>query len=301
MINNLPNGIRALSGVDALKLENSRRDLIDNFVKKDYQLVLPPPISFASHNPSFKFSDSSSNKTLEIVADITREVAIIDGKNIESVNKYCYCNQIVKPFSDDFYSSRNPTQVGCEIYGDNSNNADVEVIENLVASLDLLGVKNINITLSNLEIIASVIGFLGLDKFSKELTKIITSKSSPDLLDFISQNNIDSKNQLLDLISGDFEKVLKSCDEESVKNAINKVVNLKNQLDDKNLNAEFIIDLSDNSSYNYHNGLIFSAYGNGFSKAIARGGRYDCGKYNGSNTPRNATGFSFDLNFILFK
>jgi ATP phosphoribosyltransferase regulatory subunit len=294
MTNNLPAGIYAFSGEKALQLEQSRRVLIDSFIANNYQLVLPAPINFASHTPSFKFSDSSSNNTLELVADITKEVAIIDSKQDEGIHKYCYGNQIVKPFADDFYSSRNPTQIGCEIYGDESINADVEIIQNLVQSLTLLGVQNITITLSNLAIIGTMISVLELTKFRTELMHIISKRSLPDMLDFVAKHTISTKQQLIDIISGDIDAIATY---DAVMSEVQILRNLQDTLRNNNISA--VIDIADNTSYNYHNGLVFSAYGENsagknFSKAIARGGRYAS-----PVNKKSATGFSFDLNFIL--
>ena len=48
------------------------------------------------------------------------------------------------------------------------------------------------------------------------------------------------------------------------------------------------------SGYHYHSGVVFAAYAQGFSNALARGGRYDeVGKAFGRS--RAATGFSMDL------
>ena len=50
-------------------------------------------------------------------------------------------------------------------------------------------------------------------------------------------------------------------------------------------------DLADLRGYNYHNGIVFSAYFPGFPSAIAQGGRYDgVGQAFGRDRP--ATGFS---------
>ena len=53
-------------------------------------------------------------------------------------------------------------------------------------------------------------------------------------------------------------------------------------------------DFSDIRGYQYHSGLIFSAYSSKYSTAIAQGGRYD-----NINNNRAATGFSMDLRFII--
>lgn len=53
-------------------------------------------------------------------------------------------------------------------------------------------------------------------------------------------------------------------------------------------------DLSDLRGYHYHTGIVFAAYTQGSSNAVAMGGRYDeVGKAFGRARP--ATGFSMDL------
>jgi ATP phosphoribosyltransferase regulatory subunit len=57
-------------------------------------------------------------------------------------------------------------------------------------------------------------------------------------------------------------------------------------------------DLSELRGYDYHTGLVFSAYVDGFPGAVARGGRYDAvGEAFGRARP--ATGFSIDLGDLL--
>jgi ATP phosphoribosyltransferase regulatory subunit len=53
-------------------------------------------------------------------------------------------------------------------------------------------------------------------------------------------------------------------------------------------------DLAELRGYHYHSGVVFDAYCEGVSGAVARGGRYDeVGKAFGRARP--ATGFSIDL------
>jgi ATP phosphoribosyltransferase regulatory subunit len=53
-------------------------------------------------------------------------------------------------------------------------------------------------------------------------------------------------------------------------------------------------DLAELRGYHYHSGVVFDAYCDGVSGAVARGGRYDeVGKAFGR--PRAATGFSIEL------
>jgi len=62
--------------------------------------------------------------------------------------------------------------------------------------------------------------------------------------------------------------------------------------------AEIMIDLADLRGYEYHSGIMFSAYVDGVPNAIAQGGRYDkVGEVYGR--ARAATGFSLDLREVV--
>ena len=290
----MPHGIYELNGSEALSIEYNRRKLLDYYIDNGYEFVSPPIINFASHSSSFKFSDSNSNRTLEIVSDMSRQIAIIDDKhNQQQINKYCYAKQIVKPFADDFYSSRMPIQVGCEIYGDSDIRADKEVIITMINGLEKIGIKDVSLTIGDISILRIVIKHFALEDKAQEITKIFIRRSIPDLLNFISLYNLSCKKELINLMHGNLELIIQ--DFKSVKEITTKIENIIKL--SKNINGiNVLIDLASINTYNYHNGLIFSLYQAQFSKAIARGGRYDK-----SFSNREATGFSFDLKFLNSK
>jgi ATP phosphoribosyltransferase regulatory subunit len=58
-----------------------------------------------------------------------------------------------------------------------------------------------------------------------------------------------------------------------------------------------MIDLAELKAYEYHTGVVFSAYNENYSKALAQGGRYN-GLSASFGQARAATGFSFDLKFL---
>ncbi len=271
---------------EALKIEKIRRKLIDLYLQNSYELVMLPIVGFADFtNDSFKFNDNQSDNTLEIIADITPKIAIIDAKYKKNTAKYCYINQITKPYADDFYSSRNPIQVGAEIYGDKHITADFDIITLMIKSLLILDKKNITITISNIAVFNNIIKYLTLDSYKAELIDIFIRKSIPDLISIIKNNNIRDQGYLTALINNDITKINKDiCIEE-----IDKVKKLAAKL-----SCNVVCDFSDINAYTYHSGIIFSAYHKNYTKAIARGGRYDDLINN-----RAATGFSFDLKFLL--
>ena len=62
--------------------------------------------------------------------------------------------------------------------------------------------------------------------------------------------------------------------------------------------VDLFFDLSELRGFNYHTGIVFSAYIAGHGKAIAQGGRYD-GIGEKFGRARSATGFSTDLAHLV--
>ena len=62
--------------------------------------------------------------------------------------------------------------------------------------------------------------------------------------------------------------------------------------------ATVSLDFADIRGYQYHTGLIFSAYSPQFKSVIAQGGRYD-NLNEAIGQQRPATGFSLDLRYLI--
>ena len=310
----LPEGIDELTGDQAITFEQSRRDLLDLYQSWGYEVVVPPMIEFAEtlvlnsksiDEKTFKFLDSISGKMLGVHSDITPQIARIDSKRSKSerVDRYCYINAILQTKADDFYASRSPIQAGAELYGFNGIDADIEVIILMIESLALLGLKGVTLSLGNTSIFNALCDSANLNtKDTLKLRDIFRRKSIPDLNSFLKNNQIEKVDKFKALISLDGSKnvldkaIIVFKDIPLALSAIDDLKKLYTFFKDRNINLMF--DLGEVKAYEYHDGVVFAAYHESFSKALAQGGRYSSlTKSFGSS--RDATGFSFDLKFLV--
>ena len=310
----LPEGIDELTGDQANAFESARRDLLDLYQSWGYDIVVPPMIEYADNlvlnsksvdDKTFKFLDSVSARMLGVHSDITPQIARIDSKraNSEEIKRYCYINAILQTKADDFYASRSPIQAGIELYGFKGIDADIEVIVLMLSSLRLLGISTPTLSLGNTAIFNALCDSAHLNINDKvALRDIFKRKSIPDLDNFLSQNQIKESNKFKSLISldGD-EKILDDAlevfkDMPSIIDAIDDLRKLNDFF--KDYDTELMFDLGEVKAYEYHDGIVFAAYSKKYSKAIAQGGRYD-GLSQSFDSPREATGFSFDLKFLI--
>jgi ATP phosphoribosyltransferase regulatory subunit len=310
----LPEGIDELTGDQAITFEQSRRDLLDLYQSWGYEVVVPPMIEFSEtlvlnsqsiDEKTFKFLDSISGKMLGVHSDITPQIARIDSKRSKSerVDRYCYINAILQTKADDFYASRSPIQAGAELYGFNGIEADIEVITLMIESLVLLGLDGVTLSLGNTSIFNALCDSANLDaKEASKLRDIFRRKSIPDLNSFLENNQIQEDEKFKALISLDgSETVLDKAasvfkDIPSALSAIGDLRKLYVFFKDRNINLMF--DLGEVKAYEYHDGVVFAAYHDSFSKALAQGGRYS-GLTKSFGSSRDATGFSFDLKFLV--
>ncbi|CAC9446520.1 ATP phosphoribosyltransferase regulatory subunit (EC [uncultured Gammaproteobacteria bacterium] len=308
----LPEGVDELTGGRALAFERVRRQLIDLYTDKGFGLVIPPMVeniesllltSESVNKKTFKFLDPSSGKMLGVHADITPQIARIDAKQgSDKISKYCYVNAILQTKADDFYTSRSPIQAGAELYGSNSIDADIEVIVLMLESLKLLAIEPIVLSLGNVAVFDALIAQEALnDEQASALRQIFVKRSVPDLAVFLSNNTLKNANKFSALmkLEGDasvLEEALSVFkDIPKAKAAIQDLVNINANL--SAVDVKVVIDLGELKAYEYHTGVVFCAYNEDYSKALAQGGRYN-GLSASFGRPRAATGFSFDLKFL---
>src|SRR5688572_32516764 len=147
----LPEYIEDILPAEAMRIEKLRRGLLDLFFSKDYELVMPPLLEYTDslltgtgHDlelRTFKVVDQLSGRMMGVRADITPQVARIDAHllNRKGVARLCYCGSVLhsRPLSPG--ATREPLQIGAEMYGAAGVEADVEIIELLCGSLELAG------------------------------------------------------------------------------------------------------------------------------------------------------------------
>jgi len=310
----LPEGIDELTGEQAVTFESIRRRLLDLYQSWGYELVVPPMVEYIESliltsssvdQKTFKFLDSNSGRMLGVHSDITPQIARIDSKRSkpDKTDRYCYINAILQTKADDFYASRSPIQAGAELYGYKGIEADIEVIELMLASLSILNTQGLTLSLGNTAIFNALCEATELDKQDiATLRDIFKRKSVPDLDDFLKDNAVKEADKFSALISLDgndqvLDRALKVfADFPNVVEAINDLIKLNKVFNGNGVNLMF--DLGEVKAYEYHNGIVFAAYHPSYSKALAQGGRYN-GLSQSLGVSRDATGFSFDLKFLI--
>ena len=208
----LPDGVDELLPPKALEVEMLRRKLIDSYLSSGYEFITPPLLELSetiggeAHDEikshAFSFKDNLTGKNLSIRPDISEQASRIDAYRIQSNDtvRLCYAGEVVKSKSSKVLRSRTTIQVGAEIFGDSSKNAELESISLMLDSLEVAEVENITLSLGHAGLTASILQpfkKLGVEVFSN-IEMALSKKSKSDLNNIIS-NDHKNKSSLLAL------------------------------------------------------------------------------------------------------
>jgi len=305
----LPENIADVLPSEARKIEELRRQVLDHFRLYGYELVMPPMLEYLeslltgagqdTDLRTFKLVDQLSGRTMGIRADMTTQVARIDAHllNRASVTRLCYAGSVLQTRPSGLHATREPLQIGAEIYGHAGLEADAEIQQLALASLRLAGFKRVRLDLCHVGVLQAIIaGDAQASRQAPQLFALLQAKDMPDLeavsVDFAPA----TRSALLALpgLYGDVSILDKARKILPALPGIAKALDELQVLVELAADADVIIDLADLRGYHYHSGVMFAAYVPGLPNAVARGGRYDhVGEAFGRARP--ATGFSMDL------
>jgi ATP phosphoribosyltransferase regulatory subunit len=285
-----------------------RRRILDLFFSRRYELVMPPLLEYmdslltgTGHDMelrTFKVVDQLSGRTMGVRADITPQVARIDAHllNRRGVTRLCYCGSVLHTRPAAPGATREPIQIGAEMYGEAGVTADVEMLELLCHALELAGVRKARVDIGHVAVFRAIAHEAGVGaEREAELFEALQRKDVPALKELAKKLRAKMRDALLMLPSlyggaevlDEAEKKLPRLPE--VKKALATLGRLA-----KACKFPASFDLAELRGYHYHSGVVFDAYCDGVAGAVARGGRYDeVGKAFGRARP--ATGFSIDL------
>jgi len=312
----LPESIADVLPSEARAIEVLRRRLLDLYRSYGYELVMPPMLEHIESLltgsgrdlglRTFQLVDQLSGRTLGLRADMTPQVARIDAHLLDrqGIARLCYAGSVLHARPAGLLATREPLQVGAELYGHAGPEADLEVIELAIASLGCAGVRRVRLDLCHVGIVPAILA-LDASIDEAEVYDCLQRKDAPGLADGLRNAVAPAREALLALVDlyGDAEGA-----ESAIargRTALPRLPAIGAALDTLERVARsplwrrypevrISVDLADLRGYRYHSGITFAAYVDGIPNAVARGGRYD-GIGQAFGRARPATGFSLEL------
>ena len=314
----LPEGIDELLPEQAARLEALRRDLLDQCATWGYQYVIPPLVEFTDSLlvglgadldlVTCKFTDQMSGRMLGVRADITPQAARIDAHSLAEAGatRLCYAGSTLQAVPQATGIGRSPIQLGAELFGSASIEADIEVITLLLSLLVGAEVEApVTLDIGHIGVYDALFAEAELDPdIEQEVFDALQRKSGPDIQRLTPRlpPGVATKLEQLAALHGapdvlDHARNL-FAGESVVQAALDDLEKVLARVREGFPNVGLYVDLTELRGFRYHTGLVFAVYLEGRGSAVAKGGRYDSiGSVFGRNRP--ATGFAIDLKALV--
>lgn len=226
-------------------------------------------------------------------------------------------NELMTPFKviqmDRVYRAERPQkgrlrefmQCDIDIIGNDSRDAEIELILTTTKALDKVGLKNYTVKINDRRILKSIFSYAGFDEADNEKLAIIFDKLDKIGIEGVKSelqdNDFDktSIDKFISLFEGSnltLDSVANVCDATYV-NDLKYIIDTVKTASNGTIPVEFSPSLV--RGQGYYTGTIFEVAAEGYSGAVAGGGRYDnlIGKFLNENIP--AVGFSIGFERIF--
>ncbi|HQT31394.1 MAG TPA: ATP phosphoribosyltransferase regulatory subunit [Thiobacillus sp.] len=305
----LPENVEDVLPPQAWRMEDMRRALLDLFRCRGYQLVIPPLMEYVDSLltgvgadldlKTFKLVDQLTGRLMGVRADTTPQVARIDAHLLtaNAVNRLCYAGSVLHTQPDGFHRSREPIQIGAELYGEPGAEADLEILTLMLQGLSACGVNTLQLDIGHVGVYRALAQEAGLDgALEHQLFGALQAKDSSTVAVLTAGLPVPLRDAFAALprLYGNRSVLTEARACLPQLPAVQAALDTLEGLDRGLAGIEAAYDLAELRGYGYHSGVVFAAYTGGRSHAIAQGGRYDeVGRVFGRARP--ATGFSLDL------
>lgn len=320
----LPDGVDDLLPSTVRRVESLRGSFLALGDRWGFAPVSPPLIESldglltgtgeALQRDTFQIVDQLDGRMLGVRADMTPQVARMDALSHDGdrPNRLLYSGSVLRARADGIGASRNPQQIGAELFGHPGAESDIEIVRLMAETVLLTGLSEnrLVLDLGHIGVYAGLVSQTRLpDADCAALFDALMRGSVPDAEQLVERCLADATDPgpqpvfeaLLALMSlnGDVAAVLTRARDicagidARVDEALQRLELVHDAMARTHPDLRVHVDLSELRGYRYHTGLLFALHDLS-GRPLARGGRYDAvGEAFGSR--RSATGFSADL------
>lgn len=313
-----PEGVRDIYPEECKKKAVLRESLLEVIRRYGYKDIETPDFEYldifrketgvVSCGELYKFFDRHG-KCLVLRPDITPAVARATAAMYSSEEfpiRLCYAGNTFVNNYEYRESSKENTQVGAELIGIDSDEADAELLAMAIDGLKKTELIDFNITLGHTDFVNSLLKASKLSNdIREEIEVLLRGRNYFGLDEILSTIDIDPSikrifHKLPDL-SGNVE-ILKEAEKYTIddraRKAILRLQNVYEVLSVYGLEQYITFDLGMYGDHSYYSGIVFHAHTYKTKKVIMRGGRYNhlLGKF-GKTAP--AVGFAIMIDDLL--
>ncbi|HEY6979726.1 ATP phosphoribosyltransferase regulatory subunit [Reyranella sp.] len=313
----LPAGLADLLPPDAAREAHAIGVAIARCAAFGYERVKPPVVEFeesllggpgaALASQTFRLMDPVSQRMMGVRPDMTLQVARIAVtrlKHVERPLRLSYGGNVIRVRGSALKPERQFAQVGAELFGVDTAEADAEAVLLTVDALRAIGVTDLTVDLNLPTLVAAVAGGLNLE--SEPLRRLRRALDRKDEAAIAKALGGDKKTATLFVgllrAAGPADKAIAQLSKLKLPPAgaaeasrLAEVVALVHAAD---ADLPLTLDPVEYRGLEYQTGVSFSVFARKERQEVARGGRYSAG-YPEDGVTEPATGFTLYMDAVL--
>lgn len=286
----LPAGLRDVLPRDAAHEAATVETLIHCFEAHGYERVKPPLVEFedslfsgpgaAMTESTFRLMDPISRRMMGVRADVTVQVARIAATRLGHVPRplrLCYSGEVLRVTPGDLNPERQLVQVGAELVGADTIDADAEVILLALDGLRAVGTPRMSVDITAPRLVPELLKTFDMDEtVAASLRTAIDRKDSAG----VERHGGPAAKILTELMAaaGGNADGARLLDEltlpASVQEIVERLKAVAARVAAEEPGLEITIDPVENRGFEYYTGLGFSVFSRGVRGELGRGGRY---------------------------
>ncbi|NWL86000.1 MULTISPECIES: ATP phosphoribosyltransferase regulatory subunit [unclassified Paenibacillus] len=313
-----PAGVRDYLPFAVEKLREIERRVLDCMAGWGYRQIMTPTMEYydtvgvASSTSDQKLFKLLNNRgtTMVLRSDMTTPIARVVSSLLKEELlplRLSYHANVFRSIEEEAGKEAEFYQTGVELVGDNSAEADAEVVALAVASLQAAGVSSFKIALGHVGFLNGLLeeAIPGREDVQQELKDRLLGRDFVGYREILARLDLsagqrDELTGILKLRGGKevCREALELSNNSLVRSSIEYLSAVWEALEDFDVARHVIIDLTMIGDFSYYTGLIFEGYAADIGFPVCGGGRYDK-LLQQFGRPAPATGFSLKTNRIL--
>lgn len=307
----LPAGFRDILAPNAANEARLIDRMMSTAIGHGYLRVKPPLIEFetsllqgpgaATAERVFRLMDPMSQRMMGLRADMTAQAARIATtrlKNAPRPVRLCYAGEVLRTTANQLNPEREVVQVGAELIGSPTAEADAEIILVAIETLRAVGVERMSLDLMVPTLVPTVLAQLDLPRKTMAALRQAVDRKDVAAVEEIAGANAAVLVGLLEA-AGPRDAAMRALATldlpDAAREALDRLTAVVDLVAAVEPDLSVTLDPAENRGFEYHTGIAFSLFARGVRSEMGRGGRYQP-----NHDPEGtATGFTLYLERVL--
>lgn len=306
----LPAGLRDILAPNAANEARIVEQLVARTAAHGYERIKPPLVEFedsllhgmgeATSGRVFRLMDPMSQRMMGLRADMTVQVARIAASRLRNAPRplrLCYAGEVLRTTADPLNPEREVVQVGAELIGSETAEADAEIVLVAIEALKSVGVTEISVDLMVPPLVPAVIAALDIDPAVHEQLRLAIDRKDVAAVEDLAGDEASVLSQLLGATGPKDQALatLRGLDlPAEARAALDRLTAVADLIAAAEPGLRLTLDPVENRGFEYHTGIAFSLFARGVRGEAGRGGRYRV-----TDHGETATGFTLYMEMVL--